>query len=274
MKREQLYSIRMRASCDNRHLSGAERIIPQNKIAQVAGELMDRALSRGCAPDQITLQVDSLGDTLPRELRSLDVVTVHVNNPEEGRALAALVLQRAGVNPESAKTAIDHLSRGASRSGENMRGAMVMDAVRGERLEHDPDRGIRVSRFDWCEDAEQEIYRKLSAIGITHFRIREALALATKVAHAPGIVAELCWSDELDYTAGYVASPDIGYVRFPHMKKQKDPRGGRVFFVKKENYHAEVFMNYLQKEPILIHDVGLCQPEIDEATFMKYGQTR
>ena len=84
--------------------------------------------------------------------------------------------------------------------------------------------------------------KKLAAIGLTHFRTREALALATKVAHAPGIIAELCWSDDPDYTAGYVASPRIGYVRFPVLKLPDDPRGGRVFFVDRNTLDIEAFI--------------------------------
>jgi len=95
-----------------------------------------------------------------------------------------------------------------------MRGAMIIDARTGDRMEPDQERGVRASRFDWTDDALEAINRKLAVIGLTHFRTREALALATKVAHAPGMVAELCWSDDPDYTAGYVASRATGYVRF------------------------------------------------------------
>ncbi len=102
--------------------------------------------------------------------------------------------------------ALNLLSNGAAPLGLNMRGAMIIDAVSGERLEPDHERGIRASRFDWTDEALDTMTKKLAAIGLTHFRTHEALALATKVAHAPGIIAELCWSDDPDYTAGYVAS--------------------------------------------------------------------
>ena len=47
---------------------------------------------------------------------------------------------------------------------------------------------------------------------------REALALATKVIWS-GVVAELCWSDEPEYVAGYVATARHGSVRFPNFKR-------------------------------------------------------
>ena len=58
--------------------------------------------------------------------------------------------------------------------------------------------------------------------------MREALVLATKVQSCPGIVGELCWSDDPDYTVGYVACNGI-YHRIPNMKEMGNPIGGRVF---------------------------------------------
>jgi 6-carboxyhexanoate--CoA ligase len=137
---------------------------------------------------------------------------------------------------------------------------MIMDALTGDRLEPDKERGIRASRFDWSAEASEKIDCVLSDIGLTHFRTREALALATKVAHAPGIVAELCWSDDPDYTAGYVSSPSTGYVRFPFLKNQGIDRGGRAFFVQREEFHLDSFIRYLQEEPVLITAAGKCGP--------------
>jgi 6-carboxyhexanoate--CoA ligase len=105
---------------------------------------------------------------------------------------------------------------------------MIMDALSGAR-QADQERGVRASRFDWTKKP-----LKKSAAGsmpsvclITAHR--EALALATKVAHAPGVMAELCWSDEPDYTAGYVASLQTGYVRFPRLKDNGDQKGEGSF---------------------------------------------
>ena len=61
----------------------------------------------------------------------------------------------------------------------------------------------------------------------------DALALATKNIHC-GVEAELCWSDDPDYTTGYVAGKTIGYVRIKPMKEEGVPIGGRVYFVKEE----------------------------------------
>jgi 6-carboxyhexanoate--CoA ligase len=140
---------------------------------------------------------------------------------------------------------------------------MIMDAETGERLEPDQERGVRASRFDWTEDARVPADQVLSDSGLTHFRIREALALATKVVHAPGVVAELCWSDDPDYTAGYVASIKTGYVRFPFLKQEGDDRGGRAIFINRNALDLTALLHYLQAEAVLINTVGKCSDAVD-----------
>jgi len=153
-----------------------------------------------------------------------------------------------------------------------MRGAMIMDAATGARLERDPERGIRVSRFDWSESASQEIDNALAAIGLIHHRTREALALATKVAHAPGLIAELCWSDDPSYGAGYVASKRTGYVRFSCLKQPGDTSGGRVFFVDQQHQDMDSFVSYMEKEPIVISAIGACLPSVPAGSWLSCMQ--
>jgi 6-carboxyhexanoate--CoA ligase len=200
-------------------------------------------------------------------LTALDVVTVNSPDMSTGRSAASRILQSLGISEKSIMAALSLLSKGAAPFGHNMRGAMIIDAVNGERLEPDHERGIRASRFDWTDEALDTMTKKLAAIGLTHFRTHEALALATKVAHAPGIIAELCWSDDPDYTAGYVASPRIGYVRFPILKLQNDPRGGRAFFVDPGTLDMEAFIHYLQFEPVLIVDGGSCKYPVEPEQY-------
>jgi 6-carboxyhexanoate--coA ligase len=80
--------------------------------------------------------------------------------------------------------------------------------------------------------------------------MREALVLASKVQSAEGIVGELCWSDDPDYTVGYVACNDI-YHRIPSMKEFGSNLGGRVFFVK-TNTDVDCVIKYLEKAPVLV----------------------
>lgn len=253
----------MRASLRERHVSGAERIVPQDRIDATTRDLIVRARDREIEPDRIIVSVDPLGDALLKCLPSLDVTTLKTSDHWSGREHAARALKLAGVSEQAMAFAMELISKDASPTGANMRGAMIMDAVTGERLEPDQVRGIRASRYDWTDEAFQSATQQLAGVGLTHHRTREALALATKVAHAPGVVAELCWSDEPDYTAGYVASLGTGYVRFPFLKQKGDVHGGRAFFVDHDHLDLPALIRYLETEAVLINAVGIVSPAMD-----------
>lgn len=267
MDRELFYSIRMRASAGNRHVSGAERIISPNKIDAAVQALVTRARNRKITPEQIVITIERLGNIPIRTLTALDVVTVNTPDMATGRSTASRILRSLGIAEQAVMTALDLLGNAAKPHVRSMRGAMILDANLGERLEPDPEQGVRASRFDWTDEAFDAITGKLAAIGLSHFRTHEALALATKVAYAPGIIAELCWSDDPDYTAGYVASRSIGYVRFPALKFMDDPGGGRVFFVDRNTLDREAFIRYLRLEPVLISDIGKCMSSVEPELY-------
>ena len=267
MDYKSLYSIRMRASIGDRHVSGGERIVVREKIESTMEEMVERAMRKGCTRDQVTVTLEPLGDVLIHRLTALDVITLSAPDMQTGRDAASRVLQRAGVSAQAVRTAISHLSAGAALSGGNMRGAMIIDAQRGDRLESDKERGVRASRFDWSEETGEKIFHQLAALGLTHFRTREALALATKVASAPGIVAELCWSDDPDYTAGYVASTGMGYVRFPVLKQLGNAKGGRAFFVDKDALNMDTLLRYLEQEAAMITEIGECRVAMEPETY-------
>jgi 6-carboxyhexanoate--CoA ligase len=110
--------------------------------------------------------------------------------------------------------------------------------------------------MDLSVAAARELRGRLAEQGLDNPHVREALALATKVMAAPQVLAELCWSDDPDYTAGYVASREQGYVRFPHLKPLGDERGGRAFFVRAEGLDRDALVDFLEHAALLIDRVG------------------
>lgn len=246
----------MHASLTEKHISGGERIVTEQSIERTVSELLRRAMNKESTPDRVTVTVEDLRAEQPQLLRALDVITFEAFDAETGRALASRILLKNCISSISLEHAIRLLSRGPAPSGENMRGAVIMDSRSGERFEPDRERGVRASRFDWSDKAAEGIRKLLDDAGLSHFRTYEALALATKIAHGPGVVAELCWSDDADYTAGYVASASSGYVRFPALKEQGDNKGGRVVFVQNPSARLEPLIRYLETEPVLINEFG------------------
>lgn len=267
-----LYSVRMRAEHGGRHLSGAERLVREQLLGSTVANLVERAQAKGIPPDKITVSVEAIGDRKIDSIRSLDLVVHDCADTALCRSLASASLVRAGVSERASSAAFGALDGGPAPSGGNMRGAMVMDAQSGERLEPDRERGIRASRFDWSESAETEASAALALAGLAHVRTREALALASKVAHAPGIVAELCWSDDPDYSAGYVAAPALGYQRFSHLKEEGGPFGGRVFFVDRAAWSYEPFRSYLQERTVIIDTVGAIRSAGQEEPRCRTGR--
>jgi 6-carboxyhexanoate--CoA ligase len=81
---------------------------------------------------------------------------------------------------------------------------------------------------------------------------KEALCLASKVAGCPFIVAELCMSDDPDYTTGYFASRERGYIRLTAIKEKGDPRGGRIFLFDGSQEDVLSCMRYLEETPVLV----------------------
>ncbi|WP_371380984.1 6-carboxyhexanoate--CoA ligase [Sporomusa aerivorans] len=246
-----LYSVRMRAAqggaheAGGRHISGAERLVGHELLTSTAAAMIRRALShsRGAA-DYINFTVETVLTENLREANCLPIMSVEVPDAARGRSAALAALIQGGVTPAAAAAGIEKL---ACLTG-SMRGAMLIDAQTGERLDSFADRGVRVSRMDVVD--EQAYLCWLRRQGYSGAHIREAVVLASKVMAAPGVLAELCWSDDPDYTAGYVATP-AGYTRFTRLKPLGSSVGGRVFFVGK-NADLEELIYYLEQQPVLV----------------------
>ena len=238
----ELYSVRMRAAQGGphekggHHISGAERIVKLEEVGTIAQSLADRALyhSKGTA-DFINITVDLIP---PEKIRYIDCLKVEehkTNSISESHQLAIELLD----DPAISKTAVYKAISMLKSLDKSMRGAMLVDAITGERLDTG-NRGVRVSHMDSFDSY---------ALGDNE-HMREALVLASKVQSADGVVGELCWSDDPDYTVGYVACNGV-YHRLPNMKEFGSDIGGRVFFVRSD-IDSESVIEYLERTPVLV----------------------
>lgn len=252
------FSVRMHASRSGVHLSGAEDLVPEADIASAAQACLQRALQH--QPDAVRLAIDPVPAATIVDGRLPDLVLTAITDVEDSRRRALDALVKAGVSCQAAAVAMQALAEGAAAPGRVMRGAMLVDAESGARLEHDRERGVRVSHFGWGAGARDACMQLLQRHGLEHFRTREALALAAKVLAADGVLAELCWSDDPQYTAGYVASKSGGYLRLPHLKSAGDPLGGRAFFIA-PGRELPPLIDFLEKTPFLISALGAIIPE-------------
>ena len=244
----------MRSSLNEEHLSGAERIVNGN-VGQVIPELINQAVSSYKMPDRIVISLDAIDPSSVIYTAHLNIRTLDSLSPEDAEKAAADILKCNGVSPVAIESAFRLLRTGPAPGGKNMRGAVIMDSASGERMEPDSSRGIRVSRVDYTGDARHLLANRLMDGGVFHRRVMDALAIATKVADRRETVAELCWSDDPEYTTGYAASLKSGYIRITNMKKRGNPIGGRVLFVSRQGLSLEEYIHYLERQPLII-DIG------------------
>lgn len=237
-----LFSIKMRAckGAPPRHVSGAERIAPPGAAAELAKILTMRALDHDKgAPDAINIKIESIVSPC-QYLDSLPVRAFASATPQEGLKLAAEFLKGDGI--AQAAEILAMLPHAA-----NMRGALLLDADTLARLDDRGARGVRASCMDEVWTGGRDCLHK------DHYR--EALILATKVAHAPGIVAEICVSDDPHYITGYVASRTLGYIRLQCMKMTGSPQGGRIFLFRGTPRLLEQAVSYLETTPVLVRNI-------------------
>ncbi|WP_431028357.1 6-carboxyhexanoate--CoA ligase [Lysinibacillus sp. LZ02] len=235
------YSVRMRASLHDKHISGGETLVPATRIHEVVNYLQQKAFShsRG-VPTNCHITIEAITEPLV-PITMLKVNETHCHTPLH--ALTDFITSH-GISEIALKQAIQLL-----HANTNLRGAALLHATTGARLDLLANRGVRVTRIaydapfleKWCTQFPQ----------YANARIEEALLLASAVASCDGIIGELCISDDPTYTTGYFGSAVSGYTRIHHMKKQGEECGGRVFFVK-GNTDIEETITYLQQKPLLV----------------------
>lgn len=273
------------------HISGAERLVTKEELEQISSELVHRALthSKGCA-DFIRITIDAIPDEAIHRIPCLTIAdeqtdghtgevptTNHetVAQPTDGktavpttnhetdapttnheattpplplsshRQAEALLTTHTAITPVAFRRAVSQLLS----LPESMRGAMLVDMRTGQRLDPWGQRGVRVSRMSFAD--ETAAITALNAAGYSGVHLEEALVLASKVLSAPGVVGELCISDDPDYTTGYVSYGNT-YHRLHHMKPVGSPLGGRLFFVDATADIAAI-KNYLETTVTLVN---------------------
>jgi len=257
---DSLWSVRMRASrqvksqkskvrgprLDEVHISGAEGLYEFSEVPEITKEYSLRALhhSRG-RPDRILITMERVIQK-PKTAPLLPSSTVQCASPDAARKVIQELLLTAGVSRKAIHCGIGIVTRRAA-----MHGAALVLGESAVRVEPDRRRGVRVSRLGILREEERRLCRRLARQGINTATVREALVLASKVASCRHVLAELCVSDDPDYTTGYVASRRLGYVRIPCIKHTGSSSGGRVFFIK-EGADVKRIVEYLERTPVIV----------------------
>jgi 6-carboxyhexanoate--CoA ligase len=235
------------------HISGAEGIYDDSDTLKVVREYIERALThtRG-EPDRITITIEKVKGRA-KMIHSLPVATLKCASPSEAERHIRSLLGAAGVSDAAVNEALCVVRKDGAK-----RGASIVRAGSGRRIEPDKARGVRASRLGINASAARELSRQLAGVGINTTTVKEAIILASKVASCVQVVAELCVSDDPDYTTGYVSSGTCGYVRIPRIKRKGSRRGGRVFFAA-EDADIDFVKEFIEKKPVVINSIGECR---------------
>lgn len=236
-----MYSIKMRSSVNLQgkevHVSGAEKIISEKNLEQNIVEMVRRALihTRGKA-EFINLKIEELDDKCIKKINALSVCEIDSSNPSEAKTFITEMLKYIGV------INTDYVFE-TLRESYDLRGAAIFGLKSNQRIDSAYTRGIRATYMDY-ENSETS-YKN---------QFKEAIVLATKVAHAPGIIGEICISDDPECTTGYFASKSLGYIRIYNIKKFGDCNGGRVF-IHNEECRLEETVNFIQNEKVIVCNI-------------------
>lgn len=238
---QQPLSVRMRASAGGEHISGAERIIPQTDLSTCLTALAQRAWShpRGTAA-QVTFTVENLEPADLELIPALPVTVADTHDPAGCDARITAELTALGLSGEACKSLLTTL-----RTTTSVRGAVICRAADGQRIDTRGDHGVRVSALDYLTTGAGAEYTAVKD------HAREARAVASKAVSDPRIIAELCISDDPDYTTGYLATQEA-YLRLPGIKLAGAAQGGRVLVYAGDPAELDACIDYLHAQPVLV----------------------
>lgn len=239
-------SQKSKVRCQEIHISGAEGLYEFPDIEEITKDYFQRAMNHPKGkPDKVVITVEEVRGG-PCEASLLPFSTVRCDSPDAAGDVIREMLIGEGISRSAVRTGI-----GVVTSKSAMPGAALILSESGRRAEPDKRRGTRVSRLGIRKDAGKSLARRLARKGINTTTVKEAIVLASKVASCRGVIAELCASDDPDYTTGYVASRVFGYVRIPNIKRKGSVSGGRVFFID-ERADVERIVAYLETTPVIM----------------------
>ncbi|MGF6907273.1 6-carboxyhexanoate--CoA ligase [Fusobacterium sp. PH5-44] len=253
------YSIKMRTSKyinqKEIHISGAEKIISEEEVNNTANLLIKRAISHPKGkPDFINIKIKKVIEEDILILDALKVSTENTLTPEEGRNKIIEILVNLEIS--NGEKILNLLNDTFS-----LRGAMIIDINDLQRLDKDVERGVRATNMDSTNSHYSSLHNK------NHYK--EAIVLATKVINAPGIIAEICISDDPDYTTGYIASKKFGYIRITNIKELGSENGGRIFLYSGNKNDIDKTIKYLEQQHVIVKNIENVNINVTKDKFEK-----
>lgn len=270
-----LYSVRMRASINDHHLSGGEDLVSRDVLCERVLALLEQGLtssknSESLAPS-INIRIDPVpeSDIVPSVL--LPVYCLESGSHEDTLSFLRMTLE-SGVPRLSVpgKMLFGCFLEILGGSGQGLSGATFV-LPSGKRIIPEK-KGVRVSHFGIVPHLRQSLLKESA----THpagsgRRFIEALQIASKIMSHPVPEIEVCVSDNPEYTTGYIALKGFGYIRLPHIKPEGQAWGGRLIGLSSEippDLQSELSV-YLSRAPVLFVDRSPLFPSENAAALFE-----
>lgn len=222
-----MYSIKMRASNQQIHISGAETICEFENLEKTIKKYFNKGFyHENGSIDFLNLKIEKI----TKPIQNLETLTIIQNQNASMEDLA----NNSGVSDKALKNGFKYIENDISYTG-----AIVLSAKTGERLDSTENRGIRVTNF---------AFKDRNKINDISERVKDALSIATCINSFNNVKGELCVSEDLNYTTGYYASPTLGYNRIFNIKKKNTRQGGRIIFVD-EKIDLNNYIVFLEEIP-------------------------
>ena len=227
MKVIAMYSIKMRASHEDIHISGAETMCEFEDLENYLKKYFNKAFNHENGNiDFLNLKIEKV----KAPIQTLVALPVVENLNDTLTQLA----KQTDVSEYALNKGLEYIKNDITYTG-----AIILSAHTGQRLDSTEQRGIRVTHL---------AFKTCKRNGEISERVKDARALATCINTFEGVKAELCVSDDLHYTTGYYASPKLGYRRIFNIKEKGTRHGGRIIFVD-EGINLNAYVSFLETVP-------------------------
>ncbi|MHB8421748.1 MAG: 6-carboxyhexanoate--CoA ligase [Leptospirales bacterium] len=253
-----LYSLRMRAFLEENHLAGGEDIVNLESLPTRMLELLDCGMVASSknfpdSPHSINIKIDPIRPGEIREESLLPVFCLKTSSGDETWQFLKEAFSFIETSFEMPDLNIYKLAEDLlSKDRPPISGASIL-LPSGELLILNQT-GVRVTHFGIRPSLRTDLTQE-SVIHVagTGRRFIEALQISSKVLSHPETVFEICFSDNPEYTTGYLSVRGIGYIRLPYAKLSGISSGGRIIGLRKTFKQSAVpeIVHYLTQVPIL-----------------------
>ncbi|MDW8543615.1 6-carboxyhexanoate--CoA ligase [Staphylococcus sp. KG4-3] len=222
-----MYSIKMRASNEQIHISGAETICEFENLEKNIKKYFNKAFNHeNGSIDFLNLKIEKITKPI-QNLKALPIIQNQNTNMQD-------LANNSGISDKALKNGFQYIENDIAYTG-----AIILSAQTGKRLDSTKNRGVRVTNF---------AFKNKNKINDISERVKDALSIATCINLFNNVKGELCVSDDLNYTTGYYASPTLGYNRIFNIKNKNTRVGGRIIFVD-EKIDLKKYIAFLEEVP-------------------------